>query len=107
MNLAAKQKELIMLSKEYDLIYETRELSFVGSDDREQHILVWIPYICCDFILPLLIELSGTDWEDHCLASLGSDSLCIDLTEMFADADLDYQFIQALSGIKLKNCEGK
>lgn len=107
MNLAAKQKELIMLSKEYDLIYETRELSFVGSDDREQHILVWIPYICCDFILPLLIELSGTDWEDHCLAFLGSDSLCIDLTEMFEDADLDYQFIQALSGIKLKNCEGK
>lgn len=107
MNLDAKQKELIMLSKEYDLIYETRELSFVGSDDREQHILVWIPYICCDFILPLLIELSGTDWEDHCLAFLGSDSLCIDLTEMFEDADLDYQFIQALSGIKLKNCEGK
>lgn len=107
MNLDAKQKELIMLSKEYDLIYETRELSFVGLDDREQHILVWIPYICCDFILPLLIELSGTDWEDHCLAFLGSDSLCIDLTEMFEDADLDYQFIQALSGIKLKNCEGK
>ena len=102
MNLAAKQKELIMLSKEYDLIYETRELSFVGSDDREQHILVWIPYICCDFILPLLIELSGTDWEDHCLAFLGSDSLCIDLTEMFAAADLDYQFIQALSGIELE-----
>lgn len=107
MNLDAKQKELIMLSKDYDLIYETRELSFVGSDDREQHILVWIPYICCDSILPLLIELSGTDWEDHCLAFLGSDSLCIDLTEMFADADLDYQFIQALSGIELKNCEGK
>lgn len=93
MDLDAKQKELIRLSKEYGLIYETRELSFVGSDAREQHILVWIPYICCDFILPLLIELSGTDWEDHCLAFLGSDSLCIDLTEMFADADLDYQFI--------------
>lgn len=107
MNLAAKQKELIMLSKEYDLIYETRELSFVGSDDREQHILVWIPYICCDSILPLLIELSGTDWEDHCLAFLGSDSLCIDLTEMFEETYLGSQFIQALSGIKLKNCEGK
>lgn len=107
MKLDAEQKELIGLSKEYDLIYETRELSFVGSDDREQHILVWIPYICCDFILPLLIELSGTDWEDHCLAFLGSDSLCIDLTEMFEETYLGSQFIQALSGIKLKNCEGK
>lgn len=105
MDLDAKQKELIRLSKEYGLIYETRELSFVGSDAREQHILVWIPYICCDSILPLLTELSYTDWEDHCLAFLGSDSLCIDLTEMFEETYLGSQFIQTLSGIELeKQC---
>lgn len=107
MNLAAKRKELKELSKDYDLIYETREVSSIVSNDMEQHIFVWIPYICCDSILPLLIELSGTDWEDHCLAFLGADSLCIDLTEMFEETYLGSQLIQALSGIELKNCEGK
>ena len=105
MNLNDEQNELKILSDLYDLTYETRNIPSILSDSTEEHIWMWVPYNVCEEILPLLTKASGIEWDDNCKAILGTDSLCIDLNEMFAAADLDYEFIQALSGIKLKNCE--
>lgn len=102
MNLNDEQKELKILSDLYDLTYETRNIPSILSDSTEEHIWMWVPYNVCDEILPLLTKASGIEWDDNCKAILGTDSLCIDLNEMFAAADLDYEFIQALSGIKLE-----